>query len=217
MKIVLPMEGVTRKVLTTPFLHAFETNEGYTLKGETLHLECVEPGRVLILPDDVPLEEGDVLTEALERQALPITSFLTISEEEARSDALGLLLRDAVAREHVTDKELLRIQPALKDRIWKPGIAVVPGDVYSHCDLLYRCVQAHTTQADWPPDFLPALWRRVQPEAAVMIWQVNTDYAADMIVGYPDETTLYACVLGHTSQAGWEPPNTPALWRKQDP
>ena len=216
MKIVLPMEGVARKVLTTPFLQAFETSEGYTLKGETLRLDCVEPGRVLILPDDTPIEEEGEITLALEHAALPIASFLTISEEEARSDALGLLLRDAVAREHVTDKELLRIQPALKDRVWKPGIAVVPGDVYSHSDLLYRCVQAHTTQADWPPDLLPALWRRVQPEAAVMLWQANTDYATGDVVGYPDEITRYACVLGHTSQAGWEPPNVPALWRKQD-
>ena len=217
MKIILPMEGVARKVLSTSFLQAFETNEGYTLKGDTLRLDCVEPGRVLILPDDAPIEEGDVITVALEQAALPLASFLNISEEEARSDALGLLLRDAVARESVTDKELLRIQPALKDRIWKPGIAVVVGDVYSYHDLLYRCVQTHTTQADWRPDLLQALWRRVQSENAVMIWQENTDYAAGIIVGYPDETALYLCVQGHTSQAGWEPPNIPALWRRQEP
>lgn len=214
MKIVLLLEGVAAKVLTTPFLQAFETGEGYTLKGETLRLDCVEPERVLILPDDVDIEDGSEVTDELRKRSLPIASFATVSEEEALSDALGLLLRDAVAQESVTDKELLRIQPALQNRVWRPGLDVVPGDVYCDDGLLYRCVQVHTTQADWKPGLLPALWRRVQPEVAVRIWQENTDYAAGDIVGYPDETVLYTCAQAHTSQAGWEPPHVPALWKQ---
>lgn len=30
--------------------------------------------------------------------------------------------------------------------------------------VLYKCVQAHTSQADWTPDVTPALWARVSIE-----------------------------------------------------
>lgn len=41
-------------------------------------------------------------------------------------------------------------------------------------------------------------------------WAANTAYAADQRVRY--DGRLYRCVQGHTSQAGWEPDKTPALW-----
>lgn len=41
-------------------------------------------------------------------------------------------------------------------------------------------------------------------------WQPDTAYALDIRVRYGE--TLYKCVQAHTSQTGWEPPVTPALW-----
>ena len=41
---------------------------------------------------------------------------------------------------------------------WDTGIAVGVGDRYRYEDILYKCVQSHTTQADWTPDSTPALW-----------------------------------------------------------
>ena len=41
---------------------------------------------------------------------------------------------------------------------WAEGIAVEIGDRYQYNDKLYKCGQAHTTQADWTPDITPALW-----------------------------------------------------------
>ncbi len=32
------------------------------------------------------------------------------------------------------------------------------GEVAAFGGVLFRCVQAHTTQADWTPDKVPALW-----------------------------------------------------------
>lgn len=43
---------------------------------------------------------------------------------------------------------------------WKTGINVALNDVYAHGNNLYRCCQAHKTQADWTPDKTPALWVR---------------------------------------------------------
>lgn len=41
-------------------------------------------------------------------------------------------------------------------------------------------------------------------------WAVETAYAVDERIEYAG--TLYRCVQAHTSQAGWTPPDTPALW-----
>ena len=41
-------------------------------------------------------------------------------------------------------------------------------------------------------------------------WQTDTAYAIGIRVRY--ENKLFRCEQAHTSQTGWEPPVTPALW-----
>lgn len=41
------------------------------------------------------------------------------------------------------------------------GIQVTAGDIYLYNDNLYKVVQSHTTQADWTPDKVPALYQIV--------------------------------------------------------
>ena len=41
---------------------------------------------------------------------------------------------------------------------WTTDLAVTEGERLQHNGILYRCVQAHTTQPDWTPDITPALW-----------------------------------------------------------
>ena len=48
--------------------------------------------------------------------------------------------------------------------IWEVGTAYSVGDRRQYGGLLYRCVQAHTSQADWTPDVVPALWVRTWTE-----------------------------------------------------
>ena len=42
--------------------------------------------------------------------------------------------------------------------MWAIGRAYATGDRVQHGGILYKCVQAHTSQADWTPDATPALW-----------------------------------------------------------
>ena len=41
---------------------------------------------------------------------------------------------------------------------WAVGIAVAKDSRYQYNGKLYKCIQPHTTQADWTPDITPALW-----------------------------------------------------------
>lgn len=42
---------------------------------------------------------------------------------------------------------------------WTVGETVKAGDRRYYKGKWYICVQGHTTQADWTPDLVPALWR----------------------------------------------------------
>lgn len=42
------------------------------------------------------------------------------------------------------------------------------------------------------------------------VWAAGTAYVVDQRLRYGGK--LYRCVQGHTSQEGWEPDKTPALW-----
>ena len=42
--------------------------------------------------------------------------------------------------------------------VWTIGRAYAVDDRVQYGGTLYKCVQAHTSQADWTPDATPALW-----------------------------------------------------------
>lgn len=118
-------------------------------------------------------------------------------------------LRYAVANDGVTDEELLTMSAATPE--WKPDMTLAVGDTVMHGGSMFVVIQAHTTQAGWEPGTATqSLFRRVQQEGSTE-WQPDTDYATGAECTY--EGSAYTCLQGHTSQAGWEPPNVPSLWK----
>lgn len=59
-------------------------------------------------------------------------------------------------RENISDEAALEAISLFPH--WKEDEAVAVGDRKQYNGLLYKCIQAHTTQADWQPDATPALW-----------------------------------------------------------
>ena len=53
---------------------------------------------------------------------------------------------------------------------WAAGLSVAAGGLYRYNGDVYRVIQAHTTQSDWPPDSTASLWKLV----------------GDVTVEYPD-------------------------------
>ena len=41
---------------------------------------------------------------------------------------------------------------------WEPGIDYVIGNLRTHGDKLWKCIQAHHSQSDWTPDVAVSLW-----------------------------------------------------------
>lgn len=75
----------------------------------------------------------------------------------ADMDTAGEALTDAQAAKSK------RIYP-----LWAADEAVAAGDrrYYQPTDMLYKCSQAHTTQADWTPDVATSLWTPLDVEHA---------------------------------------------------
>lgn len=63
----------------------------------------------------------------------------------------------------LTAEERLEVIEAEVEAIkheWKVGEMVEVGDRRYYNGVWYTCVQSHTTQADWTPDIVPALWQK---------------------------------------------------------
>lgn len=43
---------------------------------------------------------------------------------------------------------------------WELNVRYVPGNLRTYENVLYKCVQEHTSQADWMPPVTPALWAK---------------------------------------------------------
>lgn len=90
---------------------------------------------------------------------------------------------------------------------WAPGIYVEAGARLEYGGKLYKCVQAHTTAAEWPPDSTPALWTEVAKPGEIPVWRqptgVQDAYMTGDKVHYPGENDpVYVSTVDNNV---WEP------------
>ena len=73
---------------------------------------------------------------------------------------------------------------------WLSGANYTADDRIRYGEKLYRCVQSHTSQADWTPDATPALWTEVAKPGEIPVWKQPTGaqdaYNKGDKVKYPD-------------------------------
>lgn len=73
---------------------------------------------------------------------------------------------------------------------WYSGISYLADERVRYDGKLYRCVQSHTSQADWEPDRTPALWTEVARPGEIPVWRQPTGaqdaYGKGDKVHYPD-------------------------------
>ena len=91
------------------------------------------------------MQDAQAAHEAAERSR-PLTM-----EEVSR-----MLISSQINSLTVDDSTALRMREFYP--VWEAGHAYAIDDRVRHNGKLYKCVQAHTSQADWVPDATPALW-----------------------------------------------------------
>lgn len=95
---------------------------------------------------------------------------------------------------------------------WETGYTYAAGDRIQYGGKLYKVVQAHTSQADWTPDIVPALYVEVAAPGEIPVWKQPTGahdtYAKGNRVHWPTATDpVYESTLDNNSWApnvyGW--------------
>lgn len=77
-----------------------------------------------------------------------------IDRNKVTSDIVFVLLSESGTIDEVTATEHIDVFAQ-----WEPNVAYVAGNLRSYQDKLYKCLQAHTSQDNWTPDTVPALWK----------------------------------------------------------
>ena len=80
-----------------------------------------------------------------------------------RKTVAPIVLADELTDDEIAD--LVALFPA-----WSAGVAVTADALYGYDGNLYKCIQPHTTQAEWTPDATPALWARVAAPGVIDAW-----------------------------------------------
>ena len=115
----------------------------------------------------------------------------------------------------ITDEQAITISTLWPE--WSAdGVQYKVDDVVNHADHLYRCEQAHASQADWTPDAAPSLWSQIDIAGdGVDVWTQPTGahnaYNTGDRVHYPtaDDPIYVSTIDGNT----WAPDAYPQGWQ----
>ena len=89
--------------------------------------------------------------------------------------------------------------------LWVVGLTVAVGDRLQHGGKLYKCVQAHTTQADWTPDITPNLWTVIDvTHAGTLEDPIPASAGMEYVYGkyYIEGETIYLCKRTGEAEGG---------------
>ena len=115
----------------------------------------------------------------------------------------------------LTDEQAETVPNAYPE--WAAGVAYKVGDRRRYDRKLYRCVQAHTSQAGWEPPSVPALWVRTSHDGEIPEWVQPTGAHDAYALG--DKVKHNGKVWQSLIDANvWEPgtAGTETLWRETD-
>lgn len=106
-----------------------------------------------------------------------------------REHAIKLRQMIVKASASLSDEDALEAVELFKP--WVADTAYAADERIRYGEKLYRCVQAHTSQADWTPDQTPALWTEVALPGEIPVWKQPTGahdaYRIGQKVHFPTE------------------------------
>ena len=133
---------------------------------------------------------------------------------EASAAAAQVTLAPLLAAETLSDEQIGAVTAAFP--AWTGGGAKVGvGDLRVFDGTLYRCVQAHKSQADWTPDKVPALWAPVRKVAGAAPDEWVQPVGASDAYRKGDRVLFQGATYESVIDANtWSPAAYPAGWKK---
>ena len=116
-------------------------------------------------------------------------------------------LRELIRRaaESLTDEDALDGVELFEP--WEPDKQYAADVRMRYGEKLYKVVQPHTSQADWPPDKTPALYTEVAKPGEIPVWKQPTGVQDAYMIGdkvhYPDaDDPVYVSTVDNNV---WQP------------
>ena len=126
------------------------------------------------------------------------------------SKAAQIATKEMIKRETATPEEMEQLVDVFDD--WEVGRGYKVGDVLTHDNVFYEVIQTHTSQADWTPDIVPALFKSHAPAGVIPEWQQPTGGHDAYNIG--DKVTFEGEVYESLIDANtWSPTGYPAGWQ----
>ena len=122
-------------------------------------------------------------------------------------------IRDSMNKvtENLTDEQAVEVMELYLP--WVVGEAVAVGDMRRDGGKLYRCLQAHTTAAEWKPADVPALWVEIAPAGEYREIKDNMlpteAFAMGEVGWYLEKTHLYRSLIDNNV---YTPVSYPESW-----
>ena len=108
------------------------------------------------------------------------------------------------------------ICPSVLVQSWEVGKSYSAGDVIAYGGTLYETIQAHTSQIDWEPDIVPALFKSTLPEGVIGEWKQpaggHDAYNIGDLVWFGSPDKVYKSKINANV---WSPTGYPAGWELQ--
>lgn len=99
---------------------------------------------------------------------------------------------------------------------WAAGVDYVVGDKRNYNGVLYKCLQAHTSQESWNPEDAHSLWAKVlNPEGDIPVWEQpsaeNAYMTGDKVHYKTIDDPVYESLIDNNV---WSPEAYPQGWRQ---
>ena len=92
----------------------------------------------------------------------------SVAESRASAAAARIAVKQTVLAGELPEEDLAQIVdlwPA-----WSAGVSHAVDEIVRHEGSLYKVVQAHTSQPDWPPPDVPSLFAEITPPGLIAEW-----------------------------------------------
>lgn len=133
----------------------------------------------------------------IEKTQQEIEAEVMAQAQSAQAEALKAIQDSKILSEiqEFEDEDALQNQSAYP--LWEADVYVALDEKRQDLDAnnelkLFKCVQAHTTQADWRPKDTPALWVEVAPDGVIPVWVqpqgAHDAYQIGDLVHFPTES-----------------------------
>lgn len=150
------------------------------------------------------------LEKQLQEENASLKAELAKEREARQLNAVILAAQKLIRIDELTTEELSLMIDLYPD--WQIGISYKIGEIVQYEASLYKVIQAHTSQIDWTPNLVSALFTKVVPPNIIPQWVQPVGSADAYKIGDKVifQTKIYESLINANV---WSPIGYPAGWK----